>query len=352
MSRTFLPKLMAMILIPAAAATGWWFYWPTYHRNALLAEAEKEATAGNLARAEEVLRQLIRETPEQMRAHFLLAQVFRRQGRRQEAWGPLLRARELGLPEAEGLREYVLLEAEEDFHRAEGALRRVLQEHPEDEDVLQALANGYRRQGRWLDAEQTYTLALETQPTNSALLLERGKVRMEAGRFDSAAADFRQVLQGSSGGFQVRLLLAHCLLSDVRTDEAEEQLLICRRLLPARAEPLVGLASCAAERAELDKAQELVKEALALEPASPLALHLQGSLYLRRRRYDLAVGVFERLVRAFPRDKVAHLNLAQALSYGNEPERARKHALLYQQLDQEEQERSKPASFRQERTSP
>jgi predicted Zn-dependent protease len=329
----------AIFLIPAGVGVAWWEYWPTYHRRQLLREAEQDIQADNLVRAEEILRQLIREDPDQLRPQYLHAQVLRRLGRRQEAWTALYRAIQQGLPEADGLREYALLEAGDDFARAEGALRRVLDERPDDVEAWQALAQGYARYERWFDAERAYGSCLEIQPDRMDLHLERGQVLIKAGRLEQAATDFRRALRLSPENFQARLLLAHCLLSDARIEEAEGELLQCRRLQPARSEPLVGLATCAAERGDLDRAQALVQEALALEPASPLALHLQGSLYLRRRRYDQAAAVFERILRRNPRDKVAHLNLAQALSHGPDKERAREHERLYQQLDREEDQR-------------
>jgi predicted Zn-dependent protease len=329
----------AIFVIPAGVGFVWWSYWPTYHRERLLREAEQEIQGDHLVHAEEILRRLIHEDPDQFRPRYLHAQVLRGLGRKPEAWTALYAAIQRGLPEAEGLREYALLEAGDDFSRAEGALRRVLAEHPDDGETWQALAQGYARQERWPEAERAYGSCLEFLPDRLDLRVERGQVLMKAGRSDRAAEDFRQVLSREPEHFQARLWLAHCLLGDARIDEAEAALLQCRKLEPARVEPLVGLASCAAERGEVDRAQALVQEALALEPSSDLALHLQGQLYLRRRLYDQAAAVFERILRKNARDKVAHLNLAQALSHGPDKERARQHERIYQQLDREDDQR-------------
>jgi tetratricopeptide (TPR) repeat protein len=163
--------------------------------------------------------------------------------------------------------------------------------------------------------------------------LGRGHVRLEAGHFSLAAADFREFLMNSPQHFPARLSLAQCLLSDFKIAEAEAELARCRELLPARSEPLVGLAACSLERGDQEKALALVKEALSLDPSSPPALTLLGNLYLRRQRYDLAIPVFESVIRLDPRDKQGHLMLAQALSKSGELEKARRHEKIFQELD-------------------
>jgi len=146
--------------------------------------------------------------------------------------------------------------------------------------------------------------------------------------------------------FRARLLLAHSLLSDARMADAEAELLICQGLRPDRVEPLVGLATCAVERGDREQARARLERALALDPSSTLALQEQGNLYLRDQRYDLAGPVFQRVVRLDPRDKQAHLKLAQVLRQQGDPEGARKHEEAYRELDQEESQQSKGRGMR------
>ncbi len=330
----------AIILIPAAIGIGWWFYWPTYRRNHLLAVAEKAIEVNDLPLAKASLEKLLKdakvheEPRQEAHGQLLYARVLRRLGRSNDAWSPLQAAVQAGLPEPEGRREYALLEAVDDFPLAENALRRALEDYPEDTEILRALAEGYAHQRRWLEAEGAYTRWLEVQPGKEEVLLGRGHARLEAGRFDQAADDFRQVLAISPNHFQARLSLAQCLLSDFKIDEAETELLRCHQLLPARSEPLVGLGACALERGDLERAQTQTKEALALDPASVPALTLLGTLYLRRQRYDLAIPVFERVIHLSPRDKQGHLYLAQALAKNGELEKAKIHENLYKELEQ------------------
>jgi Flp pilus assembly protein TadD len=329
----------AIVVVPLAVVGWWWYYGPSYQRSRSLDEVEKAVRAENFGRAEELLIKLLKDDPDQARLQLLYAQVLRRLGRAKEAELPWQRAHQLGVPEADALREYALIESRVDFVLAEPYLLKVLDANPDDLEVVQTLAVSYARSARWPEAAKFYTRWLELDPDRTEALLDRGKVSMNSGGFGSAMADFRNVLKQSPNHFLARLLLGQCLLSEARIAEAEKELLICRKLQPASPEPIIGLAACAMEKADSNGALKLVKEALALEPDSPLALHLLGNLYLRQKKFESAVEVFEKIVKKNEQDREAHLTLAQALSQSGHAERAKKHQEIFQQLDREETER-------------
>ena len=329
--------LSAIVVVPTVVGIWWWYYGPAYHQSHLLADAEKAVQAEDFTKAEELLRQILKENPNQPRPQLLYTTTLRRLGRRKEAYLPLQRAIELGVPELETRREYALLEARDDFTLAERSLLIILDTNPDDLEVVQTLAVCYARQSRWPEAQKWYTRWLEIDPGRQEALFDRGRVHLQAGNYGPAMTDFREVLKASPNNFQARLLLAHCLLSEAKIPEAEGELQTCRKLRPASPEPLTGLATCAMENNDLDKAQQLVHDALVLEPDFLLALHLQGNLFLRRQKFDLAIPVFEQIVGKNKGDKEGHLKLAQALSQSGQVERAKKHQEVFQQLDREDQ---------------
>src|SRR5262245_32850545 len=133
-------SLGAIVIVPCAAAAGWWYYWPTYR----LHQAETALTAGNLAQADQILKELARPNPAQPRIYLLDAQVLRRLTQPAAAQRTLHRAMKLGLSEAEGRREFALAEAVKQFSpNAERNLLTVLKERPGDEEIVRALAAGY-----------------------------------------------------------------------------------------------------------------------------------------------------------------------------------------------------------------
>lgn len=330
----------AIVLVPVAVLAVWLDQWPKYDRRRRLDQAERAVAASNLDKAEELLHGLAKEEPGDLNPQWRYTQVLRELGRTREAEAALERAKAAGLPESDYQREFGLLWASKDFARAEGPLRQAAQDRPGDAEVLKALAHGYARRRRWAEADEFYTRCLEATPDPDAVLFERGRARLDARVFDKAAADFREVVKRLPEHFQARLLLAHCLLSDAKMAEAEPELLACRQLRPEAVEPLVGLASCAVERGDLNQAQALLHKAQVLDPGSTLVLNEQGELYMIRQRYDLAVAVFEVAVQRDPRDKRAHLRLGQALRHNGDPQRAQEHVRLYEALDREDEQGS------------
>src|SRR5437879_5848885 len=110
--------------------------------------AQRSFTAKNFARTEKALRWVLAMEPKHARAHFLYAKDVRHMSRYREADTHLGLAGELGLPKEEGIREFGLLYAGRQFSVAKGALERTLEQHADDVEVLQALAQGHIQEGR------------------------------------------------------------------------------------------------------------------------------------------------------------------------------------------------------------
>jgi tetratricopeptide (TPR) repeat protein len=339
--RHFTLVVTAIFLITSGICGLWWFYWPSYHRSQVLKEAERLLSSGQIAEADTIVLASLKSELDDMPMQFLHARILRRLGQHAQAGMALARATKLGLPEKDGMREFVLNEASGNFNRLEPALKQLLESNPDDVEVEEALAEGYGRSQRWQEAERANGRMLELEPGRHEIRLARGKARLELGRYDGAAADFKEYLANVPDHFEARLLLAHCFLSNTHIAEAQKELSQCRRLQPTHPGPLIGLANCALEMGELENAQTLIQEARILGPGDPLVLHVQGSLYLRRRRYDLAVPLYETILKSNPRDKQAHLKLAQALSQTGEQKRAQEHQEAFQQLDREDAERER-----------
>ncbi|HEV3118608.1 MAG TPA: tetratricopeptide repeat protein [Gemmataceae bacterium] len=327
-------SLGAIVLAPCAAAAGWWYYWPTYR----LHEAEAALAAGDLARAEQLLKELTFQKPAQARVYLLYAQAMRRSNQPLAAQRALYEATQLGLPDAERRRELALTQAAKQFSASvERNLLAVLEDNPRDEEIVRALADGYANTRRWVDADRYYSRWLELAPESLEAWLARGHARLTAvsyqyGRAEDGAADFREVLRRVPEHYEARLYLAHCLMSDARMAEAKKELLVCRQQRPDSLEPLVGLAACAVEDRNWDDAETLLKQALEREPRSTYALSMLGDLCLRRQQYERAISSFQQVLELTPGDQAAHLKLAQALRAVGKPDQAEPHERLFEQL--------------------
>ena len=70
---------------------------------------------------------------------------------------------------------------------AETTLRALLEERPEDADVLNLLGYATRKQGRWKTARRYYERALALEPAHRGALEYMGELELETG--DRAAAE-------------------------------------------------------------------------------------------------------------------------------------------------------------------
>jgi cytochrome c-type biogenesis protein CcmH/NrfG len=327
--------LLAMLTVGVA-----WASWqgPRLWRSYLLDRAADALAADNLGEAAKLLRQVTRDQPGQWRGHLLYAQTMRRLGRTYDAEMALERAVEAGMPEIEGRKEYALLEARQDFAGVANLLQDLAQQRPDDAEIQQALAEGAAHDRRWVLAERAYSRMLAAQPDRLDLLFERGYVRWRERLFGKAAEDLGEVVRRSPRPlFSTRLLLARCLLSDAQVAEAEAEFRACHQLHPEHSDPLVGLAVCATEHGHSDRSQALLREALARDPASVWALNELGNLLLFRQDYRAAVGAFQQLLRANPKNTEGHRKPAQALRGMGDRAAAEAEERRYQELKQAEE---------------
>jgi len=321
-----------VLVVPGAAAFGWWSYQP----RRLMQQAECALAAGDVAGADALVQQLLRQSPDQARTHFLRARLLRLQNRPTDAQGALYRAVQLGLDESEGRREFGLAEARKGFTvNAEKNLLDVIHERPDDLEVLQNLAEGYARAGRWAEAERYYSRWQELQPDKPEVRFSRGLARLESAqsisrRLEEAAVDFGEALHRDPNHFEARLKLAECLMKNARMREAKQQLSICRQVCPDRIEVLIGLAICAVEDRNWKEARLLAEQALRVEPRSLTVMGLLGDVALSEGNYAWSVRWFQRMLKLAPENRAANLKVAQALQQMGQFEAAKEYERRYE----------------------
>src|SRR5262249_34176432 len=120
--------------------------------------------------------------------------------------------------------------------------------------------------------------------------------------------------------FDVGLDLADCLMNMAALDEAEPVLRRLNANKPGQPAVLVGLASCAQGRGDLDEALGYLSDAAKKAATSEEILNALGNIHLVRREYDPAIILFERVLKLNADNRQAHLQLSQALPHRNKKE--------------------------------
>ncbi|MBI1918422.1 MAG: tetratricopeptide repeat protein [Planctomycetes bacterium] len=282
--------------------------------------------------------------------HFLASRAARREAAEEhhedkEAAEQSLAAAEEHLRECQRLRggaseetafEWALLHASAgDLPSTEPFLRQRLREQPQDAPlVLEALAEGYLRMYRILDALGCLDQWLHDDPDNVRALLLKGNLFWQVKAPLKAIPEYRRVLELDAEQHEVRWRLARCLLDVGRNDEALTLLEQVRKRRPDDPEVLVRIARCQNLLGRSPQARELLDAVLAREPDNGAALRTRGEIALLKGDIEDAERWLRRAVRVLPDDYQTNWALHRALTEGGKVDEARRQGARARELEQ------------------
>lgn len=223
--------------------------------------------AGQLTRAEQLYRQIIRQYPRNAEPHLRLTSILMRQKRLTET--------------ADAAR----------------GLLRLIPGHPHG---LYYLGAALALQRQWNEAEATYRQLISLQPGHVMAQNDLGNIMSETGRLEEAVASYRRALAVDPRFHQAALNLAVTLL---RQGEAGQAIDILQDVLKAhsglaQAHTLLGHAL--ADNGALDGALASYCRALASHPGQTEAYTGLGSVFLRLGHDEDALAAFRQARQASP----------------------------------------------------
>jgi tetratricopeptide (TPR) repeat protein len=223
--------------------------------------------------------------------------------------------------------EQLLLSAERTVDQvADVCWRHILQGHPDEPLILEALARGYLRQYRLPEARGCLDRWLKSQPDNPQALCLQGQFRLDYQRAQTEAVEsYRRAVQIDPEHEDARLGLAVALLESKNFAEAVEHLEYLRKCQPDNLRVRVGLAECRHALGEGALALRLVDEVLAEEPEYPPAQSLRGRLALESGQPVEAEDWLRRAVEHNPADHQARYSLIVCLNQNGKDAEAQEH---------------------------
>lgn len=317
---------------------------------------------GRLAEASELARALIEESPDDVRARFLLADTLddRRDVRGAlDAFAVLLdQFSERADDEARSIREAIrrrmiqlnILEGEISIARS---LARVL-EQPDHPETIETVARLAIASGDWAAARQAAQGLRLAGEVGAAAILE-AEIFILTGRWTKADARVEEAVQAAGPTARTRLAelfldagkptLGEALLREWtevddanadagyflgsylwragRREEGERELRRTIRLDPTHAPALNFLGYSLAERGErLEEALELIENALQVDRWNGAYLDSMGWAYFMMGRYEEARSYLERAAREYPLDGTVLEHLGDLYSLLGEREMA------------------------------
>lgn len=270
-------------MLAALLAGGYWL-WQWNETRLAWQEVQTSLHKYDLAAASTALDRYCRLQPNDPKGWFLAGRTARRLGRYDDAAKFLERCQELGgVTDATRL-EWDLLKIQQGIlDDAHVRLRQTVgPDHPDALLVLEALARGYIKSERLLDAKQACEMWRERQPNHPWPWLWHGWIFDRLGFQDKAETDYRRAVENAPEDKEARLTLGDLLNRELQYKAAAEQFEVLRQRFPDDEKVLVGLATSRFNQGETEEAIALLDHVLAAHPDSLPALYMRGKAALSR----------------------------------------------------------------------
>ena len=216
---------------------------PTFKVPGALNLALEQFQAGELDKAEMVLRRIVQAEPGHGDAWYMLGAVASRRGEHETAVGLVRKALEIS---PDNLAYWVdlgiLLNQSGRGADAEEHFRQALVRKPGTAELLFQLGSMLQLQGRFPEAEACFRKVLEDRPDYPEAQRNLGRCQSELGLLDAAEASYRRALEMNPGSAAVQLCLGNLLYRiGGRDDEALAALECSVHLNPDDADALLSL---------------------------------------------------------------------------------------------------------------
>jgi len=187
-------------------------------------------------------------------------------------------------------------------------LRRAVVSSPRDPNAPNALGLALLYKKDYAAAEKAFTQALKLDPDFVQANNNRGVCRMEADRFDDAAADFEAVLSGPSTAEKSNAHFNLGLLAERRGnwEDAEREFSLVLSTDPRYTKAARERGFARVRREDFRGALEDLLSYLKDDPNEPVANYNAALCLLTMRQRDVAARYMERVVAAAPDSDEGH----------------------------------------------
>jgi tetratricopeptide (TPR) repeat protein len=254
--------------------------------------------------------------PDSAETYLLASRAARRAGDPQLAEQYLRNCQRLErLPSEATVVEWALLRASQgDLDQTEDFLQERVRKFPDMAPLVwEALAEGYTRTCRVVEALRCLNNWLERQPDNLGGLLLRGNLHWQVKANAKAAEDYQRVVQLDPDQGQARRRLAIALLEVGRYREALAHLEQLHQRYPEEQDLVVRMARCHNRLGNFVQCRDLLAAVLQRYPDHGLALRTRGEFAFQDGNNDEGRRWLREAARVMPEDYQTHFLLHRCL---------------------------------------
>jgi tetratricopeptide (TPR) repeat protein len=253
------------------------------------------AEANHLEQAKLDLEKSTVYQPDDPKAWTKMAEINRRMGDVPQALNNIRKASHLD-PDDQNLVnfEMQLLFDQKNFNDLESRATEMRSMDPKNETATIFLAKAMANQGKFDQALNVLEKAVDQQPGNVQLALERIKIKKDQTGIEAVLPELIALAEGQPNHPDVLTTLTDWLIQSNRLEEAEEVAQTILRIMPEEAQVYVMLGRLQRMKGKLDQAIAHLSEAITLEPTLVDAYIELGKTYQERRDLEKAIDAFQK----------------------------------------------------------
>jgi predicted O-linked N-acetylglucosamine transferase (SPINDLY family) len=197
--------------------------------------------------------------------------------------------------------------------KAEPILRRLLQEKPQDAEILRLLGVTLSMMDKSDEGIDLLRMSAAINPREAVTRLNLGWALHKAGRFDEGIAEYREAIRLKPASADAQHNLGFALASRRRLDEAIAPLREAIRLQPRHVQAVVDLCNVLRELGRVDEAMPIAREAAKFNPQSAEVQNILGVVLGELVQVEESAATLREAVRLKPDWAIARFNLGRTL---------------------------------------
>jgi len=181
-----------------------------------------------------------------------------------------------------------------DNDEAEKIFKKVIEENPDDCWANIGLGWRYFDQREYYEAERVVKKAIEINPNENLAYLVLAWCYKKQGKYDNAGAMFKKAIEINPDDYFTYLGLGWCYEKEGKYNKAEEMFKKAIEICPENNWTYIKLAWCYRIQEEYDKAEEILKKAVEIIPENDRLLNLLAKLYEEQGKNRAAEEYFKK----------------------------------------------------------
>ncbi len=217
------------------------------------------------------------------------------------------------------------------FQEVDAIFEEILQQEPENSEVIFMLAKSQMNQNKLTEALQTIDRALALNSEDAEFSQIKGTVLTRLGKIDEAIEALKKSLQNNPNNYQSQNLMGHLNYQAGNRDEAFNHFNMALKIDADRVDAQINLIRIMMDEGDVERAIKKLGHMEKQFPNDPTVKMTMGQALIENQAYSFAEKYFEKVREILPEYSLARLYLGIAKLYNGDDPLAQKIIIGYNQ---------------------